>query len=139
MAYGAQGGYSRIEFWPVSNTGTIDNGDMVHWDEAGQYITTCEAGDVPCGVATEASNQPDDDAGNYIHVETSLMRMFEYPADEGIITVALIGKKMDVGGAQTIDIDASVDGCFYCTNVTLKGSTKTVVGRFAFNDSFAGI
>lgn len=139
MAYGPHGGFSSVEFWPVSNTGTIAEGDMVHWDEAGQYITTCEAGDTPCGVALDNSNQPTSDAGNKILVETSTMALFEYPADTGTITAALIGKTMDVGGAQSINIDTSAQDCIYVTNVRLTESTKTVICRIKFDDSFAGI
>jgi len=37
--------------------------------------------------------------------------------DAGTVALTLVGKKMDVGGAQSANIDASTDGCLFVRGV----------------------
>lgn len=138
MAYGYAGGGSFKRYLPVANTAAITNGDMLKWDGAGQYVTPCGAGDVPCAVALEDSAKPTNDGDYNVLCELSKEAVFEYTTDDDSAVVAAArGKTCDVAGAQSIDIGASTDDCVEILDVDTFN--KTVMVRLLFANSFAGI
>lgn len=73
------------------------------------YFGKAAAGDTIFGVAMESCPVPASDGAKSILVDISQASVYEYPPDAGSVTAALAGKTCDVGGAQSIDIDASAD------------------------------
>ena len=137
MAYGIKTLVGDSPRLPVSNTSAIVAGDMLHWDDAGQYLTPCAAGDLPCAVALEGSPAQTLDGGNFIAVNRNPASTFEYPPDTGAVTLALRGKTMDTGGSQSINIDASTDDCIVVDDVDI--ANQTLIVRILFSLSDAGI
>ena len=128
--YGYRKGGSTIMVFSVdSSTTAIIPGDMVVAGTAG-YVQKAAAGERPIGVAVSASAVPSADGDLTVRVETDLTAIFEYPPDAGTVTQGLVGTTMDIGGAQSIDIDASADDIFVCLAVDTVNNT--VSGRFLF-------
>lgn len=91
-----------------STPAAIEVGDMVSLVSAG-YIGQAAAGDIPMGVAMDRSAVPSADGDIKILVDISREAVYEYPPDTGSVTQALVGLTCDVGGARSINIDASTD------------------------------
>jgi hypothetical protein len=95
-----------------STTLPIKVGDFLTLATAG-YYKQASAGDEPqCVAMQEVPSTPalSADGDVTILADFSKESVYEYPPASGTVTVALIGKKCDVGGAQSADITASVDG-----------------------------
>jgi len=91
-----------------STTTAIEVGDFVKASTAG-YIEQASAGDTPLGVAWESCASPSADGDISILVNIATDAVYEYPPDTGTVTQGLVGTTVDVGGAQSVNIDASAD------------------------------
>jgi hypothetical protein len=125
-------GYRRGVRHPVpmkvdssTTTGGIKAGDFVFIGTAG-YILQAAAGDRPCGVAMQECAVPTADGDLTILVDVSEDSEYEYPPDAGTVTQALCNTTMDVGGAQSINIDASADDIIIVRSVDLNRNTLLV-------------
>lgn len=104
-------GRRRLVPYPVdSTTADIEVGDMLSLATAG-YVQQISAGELLLGFAAEKVSSPSADGDVTILVDTSDESTYWYPPDSGTVTQALCGLTCDVGGAQSIDIDASADDC----------------------------
>ena len=83
-------------------------GDFVVAVTAG-YVGSAAAGGTPIGVAMSGGADPSADGAAEVLVSIHPDAVYEYPADTGTVTQALCNTTMDIGGAQSIDIDASTD------------------------------
>lgn len=117
LQYGYKHGKRLIRRFPVdSATADISVGDLLEWGTAG-YVQQAGAGDLPMGVAVEAVASPSSDGDVYISVDVSEEAIFAYPPDAGSVTAGLVGKTCDIGGAQSLNIDASTDDCIEIVGV----------------------
>lgn len=113
-----------------SSTSAIVSGDILTLATAG-YVKRASAGDAPVGIAIDpAPTAPAADGDFHIRVDVSPLSRYEYPADTGSVTQALAFTWLDVGGAQSIDIDATTDKVFYVHEVNT--TANTVTGTFLF-------
>lgn len=135
--YGYHSGPRTVVDLPVANTAAIAEGDMLKIDGVAGYVTPCGAGDLPIGVAAAKCDAPTSDGDFIVPVYVSPSTVFSYPQDAGSLSAALMGGTMDVGGAQSIDIDASTDNTIYCVGVDLVDSKLFV--RIDFNAGFTGV
>lgn len=122
-----------------SSTSTVVVGDFLTLATAG-YYKQASAGDEPHAVAMQASAAPSADGGITILADVSTLSVYRYPAASGSVTQALVGKKCDVGGAQSVDIAASVDGAdgdgsLYIREVDTANSWLFVT----LNSDYAGV
>ena len=114
---------------PVANTAAITVGDVLKIDGVAGYVTPAAAGDNNViGVAMESCDVPTADGGVSIQVDCSDQSVYEYPPDAGTVTVALNGLTCDLGGAQSINIDASADD--YVVILKALTDTNTMLVRF---------
>lgn len=130
MAYGYREGERQLVSRPLdSSTSAIVAGDILTLATAG-YLKRAAAGDTPYGVSVEDAAAPAADGDTSILVDVSTLSLYEYPADAGSVTQALASTWLDVGGPQSIDIDATTDKVFWVE--TVNTTANTVTGRFAF-------
>lgn len=114
-----------------STTSTVNIGDMLTLATAG-YYKQAGAGDVVHGVAVSYSTAPSADGEKSVTMDISGESVYAYPPDSGTVTAALIGLMCDVGGAQSIDIDASTDDCILIRDVDVANNLVYVQIRPAF-------
>jgi hypothetical protein len=113
-----------------STTSTISVGDFLLLATAGYYKQAGAGEEAQC-VAMQASAAPSSDGYITILADFSHESVYEYPPDTGSFVQGDVGKQMDVGGAQTINRDASAtgsgaDGCFQCVRVDTTKNTGFV-------------
>ena len=119
-------GERRIIRYPVKASETIVAGDMVDLDSGG-YLQACDAGDIPIGVAVGATvGTVTADGDQIIQVDTSMQSVYRYTPDTGTAAITTEGQTCDVGGAQTLDIDASTDDCILIHKVDTATNTLLV-------------
>jgi hypothetical protein len=119
-------GERRIIRVPVKASETIVANDMVDYDSNG-FLQACDAGDIPVGVAVGATTGTvTADGDQIIQIDTSMASVYRFTPDTGTAAVTLRGKTCDVGGAQTIDIDASTDDCILVQDVDTTNNTLLV-------------
>lgn len=144
-SYGYHSGPITYRRYPVSNTAAIEQGDLLKIETVTiggvgncEAVTPCGAGDEPVCVAAEKCDVPTTD-GDYtvLCYVGDKSTLFAYPADEGTINGTLRFKTMDVGGAQSINIDASTDDCVYVWDVDEVNDVLIVA--FNFVGTFTGI
>ena len=115
-------GVRSIRDYPVKSGVTIAANDFVDLDSSG-YLQPCSAGDIPFGVAVGAvTTAPTADGAQVCAVDTSDQSIYRFPPDAGTVALALLGKKMDTGGAQSVNIDASTDGCLFARAVDVPAN-----------------
>lgn len=119
-----------------STSAAIAVGDAVDINSDG-YILKADAGDIPIGIAMGAASVPAADGETEVEVDTSPLSVYEYPPDAGTVTQALVGKTMDLGGARSINIDASTDDCVQVVSVDIAANTLHVQFRTAL--AFTGV
>lgn len=125
--YGYRSGPRIPRVLPLdSTTSTIVVGDIITEATAGYYKQAAAGADTVVGVAMEAATAPSADGGKSILVDVSDQSIYEFPADTGTVTQALVGHLWDVGGAQSCDIDASTDDTLYCVGVDTVANTVFV-------------
>lgn len=112
---------------PVKASSTWDAGAFLKLDAG--YLTACSAGDVPFGVAVHqiTTAQTPATSGNVsAQVYVGPTNIYQYPPDTGTVVVGDVGKKMDVGGARSVNRDASADGALRCVGVDVDAQTLFV-------------
>ena len=110
-----------------SSSADISQGDFVSLATAG-YIKQVVAGDLPYGVAQDSVSSPSADGDVSILVDVSCETIYRRDPDAGSVTQDLVGTTMDVGGAQSVNIDASDDDCIVCVGVDTDNN-KLLVSR----------
>lgn len=115
-----------------SSSSDISAGDFLTLGTAG-YVQQAGAGDTVFGIAQEDCTAPSADGGAGLLVDRSPLSIYEYPPDTGTVTQALVGTTMDVGGAQSINIDASTDDCIRVHAVDTARNTLLV--SFIYTDA----
>ena len=124
--YGYRNGPQCLVSYGVDSTGgTINAGDHVKMVTDG-YVGVCGSGDTPIGVAVSNQTAGSADGDTTVLVDVSEWSLFEYPPASGTVTVALIGKTCDLGGARSIDITASTDDNIIIVNVDTTANTLLV-------------
>lgn len=120
----------EVDHLEVKASATWDRGAFLKRDSNG-YIEVCGAGDIPIGVAADelvTADSPSSDGDITRPVYRGPNNYYRYPADSGTPTIAIADKKMDVGGARSVDIDASTNGSLICRDVIVRdGETLVVV------------
>ncbi len=129
-------GYHRGARNPVrvrldASTATVNIGDMLAPGTAG-YYQKVTAGDVAQGVAMEYATAPTADGDKEILMDISGESVYRFPPDAGTVTVALIGKTCDTGGAQSVNIDATVNDCLLIRDVDTANNLVFIQVRPAF-------
>ena len=127
-SYGYREGPRMLVSLPVdSSTSDITAGDLLAWGTAG-YVQQAAAGaNTLAGVAAESVASPSADGDVSILVDISELSIYEFPPDAGSVTQAIVGTTMDVGGARSIDIDASADDIVRCVRVDTDANTAFVM------------
>lgn len=109
----------------VGNSGSIVAGDIVieDADASFPYIEAADAGaNVPIGVAMESSAAPTTDGDYEVLVCIDPQAIFQYPPDTGSATATLIGNTMDIGGSQSLNIDAGDDNKILIVDVDVENN-----------------
>jgi hypothetical protein len=120
-----------------ASTSAISMYDFLKLGSAGHYQQCDANGEAQC-IALEACGVPTADGDIEINADFSNQSLYEYVADTGSFVVTDIGKSCDVGGAQSINRDASAtgqggDGCLEIIDVDLANNTGIVrLARPAF-------
>lgn len=114
-----------VEYGVDSSSTAIEAGDHVKWATAG-YVAKCSAGDNPIGVAVADQAVVSADGDASVRVDISEWSVYEYPPDTGSVTVGLAGLTCDLGGARSIDIDASADDNIKIVSVDTAKNTVLV-------------
>jgi hypothetical protein len=120
-----------------SSSSAIVVGDFLVLDTAGYYEKAAANGEAQC-VAMQACSAGSADGDVIILADFSRDAIYEYPADTGSFVVGDIGKSCDIGGAQSINRDASAtgqggDGCLEILDVDVANNTGFVrLARPAF-------
>jgi len=121
-----------------SATSDISVGDFVTEGTAG-YVQQAAAGELPIGIAAEAVSSPSADGDVEILVDVSCLAVYRRSPDTGTVTQALVGRTMDIGGAQSIDIDASTDDCIVCVGVNTTDNNLDIMLAPDVAKRFAGV
>jgi len=108
---------TKIRWIPAPASQAIAQNDMLKPDGSGNY-TPIAAGDIPVAVS-EAKLASQTSAGTLFKADFDHAMLYWFPPDTGTVSASLRGKKMDTGGAQSIDIDSSTDGCIECVDVDI--------------------
>jgi hypothetical protein len=120
------GGLQLVEMKMDSATvAQVEPGDFVVAVTAG-YVGQGAAGDTPLGVAYSVGTDPSADGESTVLVNVARDAIYEYPPDTGTVTQALVGTTMDIGGAQSINIDASADDIIIVVGVNTDRNTLFV-------------
>lgn len=116
----------RVSLLVDSSSSDIVAGDFL--SEATQgYVKQASAGDLPIGIAYSSVASPSSDGGATVIAELSTNCVYTYPPDAGTVTQALVGRTMDIGGPQSINIDASTDDCVVCVGVDTDANTLDIM------------
>jgi len=117
------GPYVIRKYLMDSNTvAAISPGDFVVEVSDG-YVGQCAAGGLPVGVAVSAGADPSADGLSAVYVSIDPNAVYEYPPDAGSVAQTLVNKSMDVGGAQTVDINTSDDDVILVVGVDTERNT----------------
>ncbi|WP_339823948.1 hypothetical protein [Sulfitobacter dubius] len=122
---------------PVKASATWSAGDLLKLDAG--YLTVCTAGDRAYGVAVAtlvAADSPSSSGDVSALVYVGGNNHYIFPPDSGTVTVALAGKKCDVGGAGSADIDASVHGSLLIVDVDVD--SNKVIAQLNVAANFVG-
>lgn len=117
-----------------SSTSDIAAGDFLVAGTAG-YVQKASAGDTPLGIAWESVASPSADGDATVRVDVSTLSVYEYPPDAGTVSQGLCNTTMDIGGAQSINIDASTDDIIIVRQVNTDNNTLLV----SLIPTFAGV
>lgn len=131
-------GGDQVVRLPVKASETWEAGDMLDLDASG-YAQACDAGDIPLYFAIDevtSETTPASDGEYYVTAYVGAQNIYRYPPDTGSATIAIVGKKMDVGGQRSVNIDASTDGSLLCVGVD---ATNNYVYVQAIPSAAAGV
>lgn len=121
--YGYRTGERIPVLMPVdASTSAISAGDFLALGTPG-YVQQAAAGNRPVGVAMADCSVPGSDGALSVLVDVSTDSVYEFPPDTGSATAALLMTLVDVGGAQSIDIDATTDKVFRVVKVDTVNNT----------------
>ena len=117
LSYGYLEGLRLLVPFKVKASETWVSDSIMSLDSNG-YLQPAAAGENAIGFAfdplvTAVSNDGDIE----LLVDISRETLYLFPPDEGTVTQALVGKTCDVGGVQSINIDATVDDCIFIRRV----------------------
>ena len=120
-------GYVKGERIPVqlpvdSSTTAIVVGDLLTLSTAG-YVKQAAAGDLVYAVAMDACPVPTADGAKSVLADISKDSVYRYPPDAGSVSAGLLFKTCDVGGAQSANIDATVNDQLYIVGVDTDTNT----------------
>ena len=128
LNYGYKYGVRNPTALPVKASETWTVGDLISLDSSG-YAQQCGAGEKAVGVAmgdVTSVTTPGSDGGLTSLVDCSAESVYLFPPDAGSVAQSLVGKTFDVGGAQSIDIDASTDNCILIRAADVTANTLLV-------------
>lgn len=136
LRYGYVSGPRRIVTVKVdaSTPAAIAVGDLIFINSSG-YAQQAAAGENVSGVAASAASIPGTDGYTSVEVDFSTESVYRYPPDAGSVTQALVGATCDVGGAQSLNIDASDDDCI----VILSVDTSENVALCSIKPAYRGV
>ena len=103
----------------------ISTGDFLFGGTAG-YVQQAAAGEKPIGIAQSSVTSPASDGLAAVLMDVSTLSVYEYSPDAGTVTQGLVNTTMDVGGPQTVNIDASTDDILVCREVDVANNTVSV-------------
>jgi hypothetical protein len=106
-------------------TAAVVAGDFMVMGTAG-YAQVAAAGELPIGIAAGDQVSPTADGDLSVLIDISPDSVYEYPPDAGTVTQGLVMTTMDIGGAQSINIDASLDDIITVVKVDLLANTLFV-------------
>jgi len=118
-----------IHYVPVLASATWAAGDFIELTDGSGYAQSSDAGDLAYGVAVShmtSDMSPSTSGDITAPVYVGYNNQYIYPPDTGTVTLALRQKKMDIGGAGTVNIDASTDGILLCVDVDIPNN-KVIV------------
>ena len=125
--YGYRRGQQQIVSVPLdSNTADIAIHDAITSSGAtsGYFKEVDAAGEPVFGFATGSVLSPSSDGDAEVLVDISNESIYEFPADAGTVTSALIGKSCDIGAdGRSIDINGSADDSLMIVNVSTSRNT----------------
>lgn len=129
--YGYRYGKRLLVKYPVdASTSDIVEGDMLILGDGttgtAGYVLQASAGDLCFGFAAEGVSSPSTDGDVSILVDVSDQSVYEFAPDAGSVTQAIVGLTCDVGGARTINIDASTDDCILIRSVDTAANTLRI-------------
>lgn len=105
---------------------------------ASGFVSKAAAGGtVIAGVAVTAATSPSTNGGVYVEVDVSEDTLYRFQPDTGNVTDAMRGTTMDLGGAQSIDIDASAVDNVIVHDVDVANNDLTV--SFKTKSAFPGV
>jgi hypothetical protein len=119
----------EIVYVPVKQSETWSSGSFVDLDASGD-AEACDADDVPFGVSADTittADAPAADGAIKRAVYVGGNNWYVFPPDTGTVTNAIVGKLMDVGGAQSVNIDQSTQNSLRCVGVDLAENLVYVV------------
>lgn len=122
---------------PVKASATWAAGDLLKLDAG--YVEACTAGDRAYGVAVAtlvAADSPSSSGDVSALVYVGGNNHYIFSPDAGTVTVALAGKKCDVGGAASANIDASVHGSLLIVDVDVDANK--VIAQLNVAANFVG-
>lgn len=130
--YGARKGRRLPVYAQVDSTSAaIEVGDLLTVATTG-YVKQAAAGETLRGVAMSAVASPAADGDLSVLMDISEETIYAYPPDAGTVTQALVGTSMDIGGAQSINIDASTVDNVFVDEVDIDGNLVLCHFSFAF-------
>ena len=125
MVHYVHGPQTIVRMRVDSSTTAISVGDFVVAATAG-YVKRASAGETPVGIAMEACAVPTADGDLAINVDVSRESVWEYPPDAGTVSQGLCNTTMDIGGANSINIDASSQDVIIVRSVNIAQNTLQV-------------
>lgn len=134
LLYGYRSGRRDVRKVKISNTAAVVKGDILKEEDVSGVVmyTPAAAGEnSPRCVALQSCPQPTADGDQEIEAEFSEDAKFEYPPDAGTVDSTLPGKTCDIGGAQSINIDASADDVVRIVSVNTPRNTLLVTFNFS--------
>ena len=124
--YGYVSGEQMLRYVKIDSSSTaIVAGDGLSIATDG-YLKKAAAGDVIRAIALEAlptADLPASDGAVSILADVGTTAIYEWPADAGTVTQALVFTYLDFGGSQTVNIDATTDKTLYCIGVNTDRNT----------------
>lgn len=115
----------------------ISVNDVLTSDGSG-YVLKASAGSAAlAGVAATAVDSPAADGEAFVECDISEETVYAYPPDTGSVTATMARTTMDLGGAQTIDIDASTDDVVWVHHVDVSKNLLFV--SFKTKTSYPGV
>ncbi len=131
-----QGARTLVKVKVDSSTSVpIEVGDMLTLATAG-YVKQASADDTVYGVAaSRLETAPAADGDAEILVDISPDSIYEYPPDSGSASQAKLFLTCDVGGARSVNHDATVDDCLLIVGIDTDKNTYLVQIR----PTYAGV